>query len=127
MTVLNETQKMLQKALEDERLLVKLLDDIEISDAILGFHAQQSVEKLFKALLFKLGTEFPRTHDLGFLYELISKQGLSLPISIDELEGLTTYAVTWRYDEPSFSTMERIQMLSLVTAVKLWVHEEVLK
>lgn len=33
------------KARGDEIVLARLLDDSEVSDAVLGFHAQQAVEK----------------------------------------------------------------------------------
>lgn len=35
------------------------------SDEIFGFHAQQAVEKLFKAWLALLGDSYPRIHDLA--------------------------------------------------------------
>ena len=35
--------------------------------SIVGFHAQQAVEKALKALLVSTGDTVPRTHDLGLL------------------------------------------------------------
>ncbi len=40
---------LLERAAGDEALVRKVLDDHEIPDAIVGFHAQQAAEKLIKA------------------------------------------------------------------------------
>ena len=36
-----------------------------------AFHAQQAAEKYVKALLVNLGTEFPKTHSLAALLDLL--------------------------------------------------------
>ena len=41
----------IRKAEDDIVLLEKITDDEEISSEIVGFHAQQAIEKLLKALL----------------------------------------------------------------------------
>lgn len=41
----------IRKAEEDMLLLEKIVDDEDISSEIVGFHAQQAIEKLLKALL----------------------------------------------------------------------------
>lgn len=43
---------------------MRLLADAEISDEIVGFHAQQAVEKWLEAVLGSRGIEFEHTHDL---------------------------------------------------------------
>jgi HEPN domain-containing protein len=65
---------------------------------IVGFHAQQCVEKYLKALLALHQIDFPWKHDLGPLIELLREAGL-LPgaIDADALEDLTPYAVELRY------------------------------
>ena len=60
---LGQTQILLIKASEDEVSL--RLEGQPI--AIAGFHAQQAVEKLMKALLSQLSVPFELTHDLGRL------------------------------------------------------------
>ncbi len=60
------------------------------------FHAQQCVEKYFKALLVLHSTDFPRTHDLRVIMQLVSScVDLGLPIS--EIVALNRYAVETRY------------------------------
>ena len=44
---------LLRKAAQDEALLDRVLESIEVSDEIIGFHCQQA-EKLLKALLSDL-------------------------------------------------------------------------
>lgn len=68
-----------------------------VSGAIVGFHAQQAVEKSLKAVLALRGVEFPFTHDLEGLVELCLASGAVIP---DQLEGvaiLTPYGVRLRY------------------------------
>ena len=64
---------LLRKARQDELVLERLLDDQEVDDDTLGFHAQQAVEKLLKAVLASRGVEYPRTHNLRVLVELLGK------------------------------------------------------
>lgn len=60
------------------------------------FHAQQCVEKYIKALLVLKGTNFPKTHDIARLMELLP--AIWRPRLTDaEQEKLTDYAVTSRY------------------------------
>jgi HEPN domain-containing protein len=48
----------------------------DVRDEIVGFHAQQCAEKLLKAVLAANAVEFPRTHSLRFLLDLLSDHGL---------------------------------------------------
>jgi len=60
------------------------------------FHAQQCVEKYLKALLVMEGIDFPKTHDLEALMELVPA-GLRPEISSEEQARLTDYATGARY------------------------------
>lgn len=57
----------LRKAHEDLNAAEILNDADGASDAVVGFHAQQAVEKFAKAALVARGIEPPKTHDLRFL------------------------------------------------------------
>lgn len=61
------------------------------------FHAQQCGEKYLKALLSIHQVSFPHTHDLSALGSLCQLNGIILPISEDDLEKLSAYAVEARY------------------------------
>lgn len=62
----------------------------------LCFHAQQTVEKCIKAILIEQGVEFPRVHNIAYLFGLLPPD-IELPPEAMEAMGLTTYAVTTRY------------------------------
>lgn len=63
----------------------------------LCFDCQQSVEKALKAMLIKIGKDFPRTHSIGRLIELIKSTGIEIPKRIYGAVELTEYAVSTRY------------------------------
>lgn len=52
---LEEAQLLLRKAREDADAATKLAADGDTADAIVGFHAQQAVEKALKAVQFRYG------------------------------------------------------------------------
>jgi HEPN domain-containing protein len=62
-----------------------------------GFHCQQAAEKFLKALLTLNQIEFPKTHDLGALLDLISPVDTSLAESLNDILLLNPYGVEIRY------------------------------
>lgn len=91
---LSLAQTLLIKASEDEAAL----GAHGLSESILGFHAQQAIEKLIKALLSSLSVPFQLTHDLEKLRALLAAAGETLPATPLSLSDLTDYAVVYRYD-----------------------------
>jgi hypothetical protein len=89
-----QAQILLVKAAEDERAI----GAPHLSDSILGFHAQQAVEKLIKALLAQLNVDFEKTHDLERLQTVLAALGESLPPTPILLDQLSDFAVVYRYD-----------------------------
>ncbi|MEI6083966.1 MAG: HEPN domain-containing protein [Verrucomicrobiota bacterium] len=89
---------LLAKAAQDEYVLDKLLDDPDAPLEVFGFHAQQTAEKLLKAILSHAGVTYPRTHQLVELLDLAADHGLELPAAAEELRHLTPFAVDFRYD-----------------------------
>ena len=59
---------LLRKAAQDEFVLEKLAPDAQAPDEVIGFHAQQAVEKMLKAALTHNAVRYRRTHDLVELY-----------------------------------------------------------
>ncbi len=58
---------LLSRARDDVALLRVVLASPDVSDAIVGFHAQQAVEKALKSVLDAHGYTFPFTHDIDGL------------------------------------------------------------
>ena len=88
---------MVGKADEDIHVLEILLNDSRTSDAIWGFHAQQAVEKLLKAILTNRDLSFPFVHRLLDLADLLNDAGCPIPDDYEPLLDLTPYAVEFRY------------------------------
>ena len=60
------------------------------------FHAQQVVEKYLKALLVNYNTDFPKTHDLRVLMELLPRRARP-DLTPEEQVLLTRFATVTRY------------------------------
>lgn len=61
------------------------------------FHAQQAVEKAFKAVLFRNKIDFPFSHNIQELVDIALENGIPVPNNITESGVLTPYAVESRY------------------------------
>jgi HEPN domain len=88
-----------RKAESDEIALKKLGDDPDVPDDLIGFHAQQALEKLMKAALAHAGVAPPRIHDLGKLLSLLAGADMAAPVSVDEARVMVPWAVEFRYDD----------------------------
>jgi len=86
-----------EKAEGDWRVSHRLLDDPEPHTEAIAFHAQQAVEKYLKALLTWRQVDFPKTHDIKRLLELIGSSDSDLAESLSFTIELTAYAVEYRY------------------------------
>lgn len=93
-----------------------------IGDAVIGFHAQQAVEKALKAVLSAKGIEFRRTHDLITLMDLIEDHNISAPPYADSLDELNPYAVEARYGTIEPNDLDRAVALSIAAAVIAWAE-----
>jgi len=75
---------------------VRALEDADpVPDEIVGFHAQQAAEKLLKAVLAGRGIEFPRTHSIRFLLDLLADHGLA-PHELGREGARTGFSTTYR-------------------------------
>ena len=63
---LEEATRLLNAARSDLRAAKALSVDLEQQNDVVGFHAQQAVEKSIKAVLAASGAEVRYTHDLSF-------------------------------------------------------------
>jgi len=64
---------------------------------LVGFHAQQAVEKFIKAFLARSAIDFEDQHDIDYLQRLVQKVDTALASRIDPAVSLNRYAVGTRY------------------------------
>ncbi len=77
------------------------------------FHAQQCVEKYFKAYLQDAGIAFAKTHDLVTLLDLLLPMEPSWDVFRLRLRGLTMAAVEIRYPGKSADKLDAKEMYKL--------------
>jgi hypothetical protein len=122
MRAIDQAQLLQRKAAQDIAVLQKLIGDPAISDETLGFHALQAAEKLIKALLALGGHEYPRTHDLGLLLDLLAAVDVRIPEALLTVENLTPFATVFRYDDlPLEAAIDRQEWLPLLLALEEFV------
>jgi HEPN domain-containing protein len=66
-------QSLLAMAQKDLDALQGMTDAQTFADEIFGFHVQQAVEKLLKAWLNALDSEYPFSHDISVLLMLLEE------------------------------------------------------
>lgn len=96
----------------------------EIRLGALCFHCQQAAEKSLKAVLLKQKVEFPPTHSIKVLFELIPPP-LSPAPEIKEAALLSDYAFKGRYplDYVDIQTDEYERAVKLADAVLRWAEK----
>jgi HEPN domain-containing protein len=107
-------------ARDDRAAAAALLEVGVVSDAIVGFHAQQAVEKALKAVLAAASADFPFTHNIALLMQLCDDAGIELLASLGDADLLTPYGVALRYGTRSPGTLDRRAALELADAAVAW-------
>jgi HEPN domain-containing protein len=116
-----EAAVLARKAEDDARAMQLLAPNQQISDEIIGFHAQQAVEKWLKAVLGSQGVEFEYTHDLHRLIAEVMAAVGQFPFDVPEVVALTEHAVPLRYDEIlDTEPLDRQAVVHLVEEVGEW-------
>ncbi len=110
---------LLRRARSDAAAAHVLAGSPEAGDDVVGFHAQQAVEKSLKAVLVTHGTEFPRTHDLAFLLDVATEAGITPPEGVRGAAWLTPWAAQLRYDEGQ-AHLDRDAALEVADAATGW-------
>lgn len=116
---------LLAKAADDEKAMLVLAAEATTSDAMVGFHAQQAVEKYLKALLCHIHVNFARTHDLLTLLDTLSDHGCPVPPEVEACKYLQPYAVHFRYDDVPVggaAALDRSATARHVKLVREWVQ-----
>ncbi len=115
----------LLKAEEDLNAAKSLLSHGETFLSTVCFHSQQAAEKYLKAFLTRHQIEFPKTHDISELLDLIGPVDRNLSNSLRDTVILTDYGVDVRYpsDSPSVTVHDAQQAVQLVEKVRKAVLE----
>lgn len=114
---------LLHKAGRDEAVVARLLSDADLDDEIIGFHAQQAVEKALKAWLAHLGADYPKVHNLQTMLELLRSQGQTIPPAFEAVNSLTPFVTIFRYEDlPISAGFARKDALALVRTVLAYVR-----
>jgi HEPN domain-containing protein len=115
--------------------LLKAEEDLNAAKSLLAhgttflstacFHSQQAAEKYLKAFLTRHQAEFPKTHDIDELLDLISPINGDLSASLREAAILTNYGVDVRYpgDSPTVTANDAKEALRLAERVRKLVLE----
>lgn len=93
----------------------------------LCFHAQQAAEKAIKAVMIARGIDFPYTHDLARLLQLLDSDGQAIPEHLQRATRLTKYATVLRYPgiEQPVSAEAHAEAVAVAEAVARWAEEQV--
>ena len=97
MNALPDARRIFAMARKDWQALQAMQDADSFADEIVGFHAQQALEKSLKAWISALDGEYPHTHDLGRLLLVLG----SLGARVESFRGLAAYSsfgVQFRYE-----------------------------
>jgi len=103
----------------------KVSSDTDIADAIVGFHAQQAVEKLIKAVLAARGVAFMESHALSYLIGVVEENEIEAPETLSEADVLSPWAVEFRYEGEEPPVLDRPAALALVEQVRTWAESEI--
>lgn len=119
------SRTLLRKAAGDAAAARELADNPDIPDEIVGFHAQQAVEKWPKAVIAGRGERFEHTRDLSRLLNLATHLSAPPPVDADALIELTQYSVPLRYEDLlDAEPLDRSSAIALIDAVGAWAEGE---
>lgn len=80
---------LLERANSDLAACRVLMANEDMLDDVVGFHAQQAVEKALKVALVLSDIDFPRSHDLRELADIAADNHLEVPEAIKQARWLT--------------------------------------
>ena len=120
-----EARRYLQLADDDAAAFRGLLTLPDVKFRLACFHAQQSVEKLLKAVMVWHDIAYQRTHDLNTLATQLLRHDITPPFSPEELTRLNPFAVTFRYDDTDIPLISVVIVEEMVGVMRRWAGEVV--
>jgi HEPN domain-containing protein len=118
-----EAGRLLKAGRSDLRALEALAADPKQEDDVVGFHAQQAVEKSLKAVIITLSADLPFTHDLSFLLDILAEQTVSVPDPVAHSDWLTPWAVAARYGARATASLDRSAALDAARMTVSWASD----
>lgn len=114
----SEAQRWLDKA-SDDLAVARMVAAGDVAHWAAGFHAQQATEKALKAVLVARGIDFPRTHSLLRLVDMLAPSADLLDRAA--LSALEVWAVAGRYPEdlPELSRSDAVTLVDAAADVFL--------
>ena len=116
---------LLKKAGQDEALIRKIGSDTDVVDELVGFHAQQAVEKQIKAVLTAYEIPYKKSHELSYLVGLIGENKIDATAALEQADTLTDWAVDFRYEGEDPPALDRAATLTLVVQLREWAEGQV--
>jgi HEPN domain-containing protein len=117
---------LLQKSRDELGAAQTLIATEDWAAHVVGFLLQQTVEKALKSILAAREIEIPHTHNLGELTKLlVAETDIAMPAALNDVDWLTPWGVTFRYDDPSISLDTDAGLAAATAAIGL--AEEVLE
>jgi HEPN domain-containing protein len=109
---------LLEHATSDLNACRVLMAAEEMRDDVVGFHAQQAVEKALKVALVLADIDFPRSHDLRELVDIAADNDVAVPDSIEKARWLTPWAAQLRYE--MLEPLDRDAAFSTASDAVVW-------
>ena len=96
----------------------------DIDDAVIGFYAQQIVEKSVKVALALRDVDFPMmAHDLDLLLTLAADNDIEIPAELTGAAWLTAWGTTYENGEASPGTLDRQEVIAVGRAAVSWCDD----
>ena len=91
----------------------------------LCFNAQQAAEKALKAVCLANDLEFPKTHSLVRLIDILEAAGIDIPSNVKESDTLTQFAVETRYPSltEEITKQEYKEVVAVAARVVFWAEK----
>ena len=124
-TIRRRSQEWLNRAKSNFIRAGQALEGVYLED--LCFDAQQAVEKPIKAVFIKNGIDFPYTHNIAKLLDLLVEAKIVVPKYLRAAETLTQYAALGRYPgtmKPATARVHR-QAVRIAEKVLRWAERKV--
>ncbi len=118
-----EASRLLRAARSDLRALEALAADPEQEQDVIGFHAQQAVEKALKAIIAASGAEIPYTHDVSFLLDVLADHPTPVPQGVAQADWLTPWAVGMSYGVNAAVSLDRRAAVDVARTAVRWATE----